>query len=128
MAEEAPVVDRLQLRRIAAAVGATALTDEALSDEQSLVRPNKRGRILVKNVEEWLAPHLPSLDPPQLHKEERSVTIDLSGCVLGSTGAQVLAGCLQAPPLRPHEESGAKGVTELDLSGCGLGDAAVAAV
>jgi Leucine-rich repeat (LRR) protein len=123
--EEHPVVDRLQLKRIAAAVGAP-LTDADLSDPLSLVRPNKRGRIAVANIEEWLAPLLPALEPPNKHVEEHSVTVDLSGCVLGSTGAQVLAGCLQAPPLRPHE--GSKGVTELNLSGCGLGDAAIAAV
>ena len=126
--EEEPVVDGLQLKRIAAAVGARALTDEARSDENALVRPNRRGRIPVINVEKWLAPQLPDLEPPQQHKKDRAVTIDLSGCVLGSTGAQVLAGCLQAPPLRPHEASGGRGVTELNLSGCGLGDAALAAL
>ena len=54
-----------------------------------------------------------------------------SACIhrLGSTGAQVLACCLQAPPLQPHEASDppAHGVTELDLSGCGLGDTAIGA-
>ena len=51
----------------------------------ALVRPNRRGRIPVRNAEKWLAPHLPGLDPPRQDKKDRAVTIDLSGCVLGDT-------------------------------------------
>lgn len=145
MADAPPVIDRLQLKRIALAVGVpTDTTEQALLDPQSLVRPNKRGRILVTKVEEWLAPQLKSLDPPNKHckqckppnkqcktckrRDDYGHTITLSGCVLGSTGAQVLAGCLQAPPLQPHDAMGGHGVTDLDLSGCGLGDTAIGAI
>eukprot|EP01045_Picozoa_sp_COSAG04_P030433 COSAG04_NODE_5286_length_1672_cov_2.752066_1_plen_246_part_10 len=82
-----------------------------------LVKPNRHGRIAVEKVEEYLAFQ---------RGEERGVVearsaVDLRGCVLGSNGAQVLAGCLVAPPLEGV-------VTQLGLSGCGLGEAAVAAV
>ena len=81
------MVDRLQLKRIAAAVGAP-LTDADLSDPLSLVRPNKRGRIAVAKAEKWLGPQLKSLDPPkkQLSPDEKvvqTITVDLSGCVYG---------------------------------------------